>query len=254
MRFPLRTVQTPAVPAGFNSASATNARSNLLTRMKTNLHILPRAFLALTAAVLLTAAAQVDTNRIAIIDLKRVFENYWLTKQANAQLEEQKADIKKKTQAMADDYAKANQEYKKLMDSANDQAVSGDEKDKRKSAAEKKLLEIKEIEQTANLYQRNSEENLGLQVHRHQGKILQNIRDLIEAKAKAEGYAMVIDVTAQSFNELHSPVVLYSSGQNDITEDILSNLNAGAPAGLQKPEEGKQKSGDKKDEKKQGRK
>ena len=51
--------------------------------MKTNLHILPRAFLALTAAVLLTAAAQVDTNRIAIIDLKRVFENYWLTKQAS---------------------------------------------------------------------------------------------------------------------------------------------------------------------------
>jgi len=217
-----------------------------------NSRTLAQTSLALTAAFFLAAACQSAETTIAIIDLKRVFENYWKTKQANAQLEEQKSDIKKRTQAMADDYQKANDEYKKLMDGAGDQAVSTAERDKRKSAAEKKLLEIKEIEQTANLYQRNSEENLRLQIRRHRDRILQDIREMIDAKAKASGYLMVLDIAAQSFEQ--TPVLLYTNGQNEITEEILSQLNAGAPVGLQRTEDAKEKSAEKKDEKKEDRK
>src|SRR6266496_3948862 len=185
--------------------------------MKTNTHLVAKTFLVLVATSVLTAAAPADT-KVAIIDLKRVFEKYWKTKQANADLDEQKADITKKKKGMLDDYQKANDDYKKLVESANDQAVSSDERERRKSSAEKKLMEIKEIEQTANLFQRNAEENLNLQVRRRTENILRDIRDLIDAKAKAGGYALVIDTSAQTPAMTATPIVLFTNGQNDLTD------------------------------------
>lgn len=219
--------------------------------MKTNNPMLRKIFLALLAASLLTATVRAET-KIAVIDLKRVFDNYWKKKQAQAQVDDQKADFDKKFKGMLEDYQKANEEYKKLFDSSTDQAVSGEERDKRKNAAEKKLLEIKEIEQTANLFQKNSNENLNIQVRRMTENILKDIRELIDAKAKAAGYALVIDTAAQS--AAGTPIVLFTNGQNDITTEILSQLNAGAPIGLQRTEETKDKPNDRKDETKEGRK
>ena len=199
----------------------------------------------------LSAAVQADT-KVAIIDLKRVFDKYWKTKQANAQLDEEKAEIAKRKKGMLEDYQRANDDYKKLLESANDQAASGDERERRKGAAEKKLVEIKEIEQAANLYQRNSDENLALQVRRKTENILRDIRELVDAKAKAGGYALVIDTAAQT--PAGTPIVLFNNGKDDLTEEILAQLNAAAPAGLQKSDEEKDKPGDKKDEPKEGKK
>ena len=161
-------------------------------------HTRARTFLALTTAFFLTGISQAETNKIGIIDMQRVWDKYYKTKQAQAQVDDQTADFEKRKKGMLDDYQKANREYAKLMESAKDQAVSSDERDKRKSAAEKKLLEIKEIEQDANLFQRTTDEQLKMQARRMTEVILRDIRDLVEAKAKAGGYTIVIDVAAKS--------------------------------------------------------
>jgi outer membrane protein len=217
-------------------------------RISTPYPTLAGIFLALTIAFSLTASSRAETNKIGIIDMQRVWDKYWKTKQAQAQVDDQTADFEKRKKGMLDDYQKANREYKKLIDSAQDQAVSGDERDKRKSAAEKKLLEIKEIEQDANLFQRTTEEQLKMQARRMTENILRDIRDLVDAKAKAGGYTLVIDVAAKS--AVGTPIVLYTNGQNDMTQEILSQLNSTAPVGLVKSEDTKDQTEDKKEEKK----
>jgi outer membrane protein len=217
-------------------------------KMTTPNPTLARSFLALTIAFFLTADAQAETNKIGIIDMQRVWDKYHKTKQAQAQVDDQTADFEKRKKAMLEDYQKANRDYKKLIDSAQDQAVSVEERDRRKSAAEKKLLEIKEIEQDANLYQQTINEQLKMQARRMTETILRDIRELVEAKAKAGGYTLVIDVAAKS--AVGTPIVLYTNGQNDMTQEVLSQLNSTAPVGLVKPDEGKDQTEDKKDEKK----
>ena len=207
-----------------------------------------RTFLALTIAFFLTAHAQAETNKIGIIDMQKVWDKYHKTKQAQAQVDDQTADFEKRKKGLLEDYQKANKEYNKLMESAKDQAVSSDERERRKSAAEKKLLEIKEIEQDANLYQRTTDEQLKMQARRMTEIILRDIRELVDAKARAGGYTLVIDVAAKS--AVGTPIVLYTNGQNDMTQEVLSQLNSTAPVGLVKPEEGKDQTEDKKDEKK----
>ena len=211
-------------------------------------HTRARTFLALTTAFFLTGISQAETNKIGIIDMQRVWDKYYKTKQAQAQVDDQTADFEKRKKGMLDDYQKANREYAKLMESAKDQAVSSDERDRRKSAAEKKLLEIKEIEQDANLYQRTTDEQLKMQARRMTEIILRDIRDLVEAKAKAGGYTLVIDIAAKS--AVGTPIVLYTNGQNDMTQEVLSQLNSTAPVGLVKSDEAKDPNEEKKDEKK----
>ncbi len=211
-------------------------------------HTRARTFLALTTAFFLTGISQAETNKIGIIDMQRVWDKYYKTKQAQAQVDDQTADFEKRKKGMLDDYQKANREYAKLMESAKDQAVSSDEREKRKSAAEKKLLEIKEIEQDANLYQRTTDEQLKMQARRMTEIILRDIRDLVEAKAKAGGYTLVIDIAAKS--AVGTPIVLYTNGQNDMTQEVLSQLNSTAPVGLVKSDEAKDPNEEKKDEKK----
>lgn len=194
----------------------------------------------------LLAGPALAQGRVATVDMGKVFDNYWRTKQAQVNIEDQRADMKKEMDGFISDYNKAKEEYQKLLASAGDQALSVEERDKRKSAAEKKLLDIKELEQTISQYQRQAETTLREKGRRMQDNIVKEIRGVVSAKAKAAGYALVLDMAGVSMNNV--PVVLYTNGENDLTKDVLDQLNASAPADL--PKTGEKKDDGKKDEKK----
>ena len=158
------------------------------------LPVLVAAFLAATTA---PTTAQ---TKIATIDLKRVFDGYWKTQQADSSLKEKAGDFEKKNKLMVEDYQKATEEYKKLLDSAGDAAVSAAEKEKRKKAAESKLLEINEIEQSIKQFERSARAQINEQQRQLRDKILGEIRELINAKARTAGYNLVIDSAAETVN------------------------------------------------------
>jgi len=176
------------------------------------------------------AAFGVSANaevRVAIIDLRKVFDDYYKTKAANSQLSDLAADMAKESKNYMDQYQKNSDDYKKLLDEANNQAVSSDEREKRKKAAEGKLLEMKELETTITQFQRTSRTTLEEKKHQMTEKIVGEIRDVVNAKAKAAGYSLVLDTSAESINP--TPVVLYTNGETDITNPVLEQLNAKAP-------------------------
>jgi len=184
-------------------------------------------------------------GRIATIDLRKVFDGYWKTKQADAALKDRATDMEKEHKSMLDEWKKAKEDYQGLLAGANDQAVSSDEREKRKKAAEEKLKYIKDTEDTILQYEKQARNTLDDQRRRMRDNILGEIRTLLNSKAKSGGYSLVIDTAAESAN--NTPIVLFNSNENDVTEAILSQLNSTAPAESAKPEE-------KKDEKKSGRK
>ena len=102
--------------------------------------------LTLTACVALAFAANgAEAQKIATIDLRKVFDGYWRTKQADANLKEQAADLEKERQMMVEQFQKGEANYKKMLDSANDQALSATERDKRKKDAENELLNLRDM-------------------------------------------------------------------------------------------------------------
>ena len=192
-----------------------------------------------------SASSSWAQGHIATIDLRKVFDNYWKTKQADASLKDRAADMEKEHKNMLEDWKKAKEEYTGLLAGANDQAVSTDERDKRKKAAEDKLKYIKETEETILQYEKQARVTLDDQKRRMRDNILGEIRSLVTAKAKTAGYTLVVDTAAETPNG--TPIILFSSNENDMTDAILSQLNATAPADTPKSE-------DKKEEKKSGKK
>ncbi len=174
--------------------------------------------------------------RIATVDLGRVFTNYWKTKQAWSAIDEHRAEIEKKGKDMLATFNASKADYQKMLDSANDPAVSSEERDKRKKAAEDKLSDLKDQNETLAEFDRGSHASLDEQIRRTHENIISDIRVVINARAKAEGYTLVIDSAAQSPSG--APVVLYNvPGENDITDVVIKQINLGAPVDTSKTDD-----------------
>ena len=217
---------------------------------------LRKIVLALLLVSLLSAPAW-GQGRLATVDLRKVFDNYWKTKQADVALKDRAADIEKEHKSMLEDWKKAKDDYQTLLTEANNQTLSLDERDRRKRSAEDKFKLIKDSEDAITQFERQARSTLEEQKKRMRDSILEEIRTTINGKAKAAGYALVVDASAESGNgnaaagSPGTPVFLYVNSDNDLTEGVLSQLNAGAPVETPKTESPK---ADAKDDKKKAKK
>lgn len=194
------------------------------------------------AGLLFVQSATAAEPKIATIDLKKVFEDYYKTKLADAAIKEEASGLDKDRKALIEDHTKAMEDYKKALDEANNQATSADEREKRKKEAEGKLIKINDLRQTVEQFDRTAKQNLDEKLRMTREKILKEIKDVINTKSKAGAFTLVLDSsTAEPAGR--PPVVLYTNGDNDLTAAVLETLNANAPADLPKTDT-------KKDEKK----
>lgn len=168
-------------------------------------------------------------QKIAVVNLKTVFDGYWKTKESDGIVKRRQKEFNNERQKMLDDYQKANQSYSNLTASAGDQAISSAERDKRRQAAEDKLREIREIQDSMTKFARQFQVSIRSQVMRMRDDILKSIRDVIGQMAQQKGYNLVLDTAALSVDQ--TPIVLYQTGLPDMTHDVLTQLNSTAPPG-----------------------
>ena len=186
--------------------------------------------ISLLAFLSVPALAQ---TKIGTVDLRKLFEGYWKTKQAQAALTDRQVQLGKDIKSMNDDLKKGGEEYQKLLEQASDQAISADQRDKRKLASADKLKDLQDRKAALDQFQRQAQVTLQEQQMRMRENILGEIKVAVTAKARAGGYSLVIDAAAETANA--TTAVVYSSGDNDLTDDVLKHLNAGAPIDLTKP-------------------
>jgi len=207
--------------------------------------LLSRVVPGLLLAALLGSPAWAQT-RIATVDMRKLFDDYYKTKAARAVLDAQKADMEKEHANMVEDWKKQKDDYQTTLASASDQAVSTDEREKRKKLAEDKLKQVKKSEEGLVDYERSAQSTYQDQISRVHDKVIEEIRSVLEAKARSAGYALVLDVAAVGANGI--PIVLYHNNtDSDLTQAILEQLNATAPPEAAKaPEKQPEKKTDKK--------
>jgi len=179
--------------------------------------------LALLAAPGLTLSAHAQT-KIATVDMRKLLNGYWKTKQANAALETRKADLRKELKDMADGLDKAQTDYKQLLAQADDPTISDVERQRRKDAVTDKSKQISDSKVAYDQFSRQAEVQLQDQVQRMTSNLLTEIQAAIKTKAKLAGYSLVLNST--------SDAVAFDAGDADLTADVLAQLNAGAPIDL----------------------
>jgi len=195
-----------------------------LSRMKTF-----RPILAGFCFLLVAQATALAAN-IATINLQVVFEDYYKTIVANERLKESAAEMTKEFGTLREQGQSVEKLYRSALERSNDQAVSAAEREKNKQEAEAKLLEMRSLERSMKEFERQAEATLKERERRVRDNILDEIKAVVSTLAKARGYSLVINSKAESV--FQAPVVLYSTDENDITKEILEQLNAGAPEGV----------------------
>jgi outer membrane protein len=172
-------------------------------------------------------------TKIATVDLKKLFDGYYRTKLASASWEESRTQMAKDEKDMTDDLTKGGEDYKKLLAQANDQALSASERDRNSQAAADKLKKLQVNKSAIDQYDRQAQTTLAEKRQRMTENIVGEIKTAVAAKAKAAGYSLVLDSTGATI--AGTPMVVYTSGDNDLTEAVLAQLNAGAPIDLTRP-------------------
>ena len=173
-----------------------------------------------------SAGAPAD-QKIATVDLAKVFESYYKTVRSTEALKQEATDMQKERKDMVDVAQKQEGELQKLIDKEQDQAVSAEERAKSKKAAQDKYRELEVAKQNIQEYNRASNARLEEKKRQRRDDIVKEIRGVLDAEAKAGGYTLVLDISGESANM--APIVLFSSGINDLTENLIKELNAGAP-------------------------
>ena len=180
---------------------------------------------SLLALLGLPAFAQ---TKVATVDMGKIFSGYYKTKLSESLFEKDQADARKEIKDMTDDFDKATTQYKQLLEQANDQAISPEERDRRKQAAADALKDLTNRKAAMDSFSRQAESRLTDTRTRLTGNIVTEIRKAVADKAKAGGYSLVVNSAA-------TDMVVYAGTDNDLSDAVLKQLDTGAPIDLATP-------------------
>lgn len=189
--------------------------------------------LLIIAALMAAALSASAQSKIASVDMKKIFNGYLKTKTAQSIMDKKKSELIKELKDMAEGLDQARKDYKQLLDQANDQAISTDERDKRKASATEKSRDVNSRQVAFEQYQRQAETRLADESQRMVGGLVGDIQKAVADKARIGGYTLVVDTASASSSG--TPAVLYADPATDITPSVLAQLNAGLTVDAIKP-------------------
>ena len=185
---------------------------------------------AIAAALCLSAASPVAAQgsfKIGIIDMKRVFSEYYKTKDAEKSVNDGKEAAKKQLDERNAKYRDLIGKWQESQKLINDPAISEELRAQKKKAAEELSSEAKSLEREMAEFRQRREQQLQEQVTRVRKGILDEIKVLVERKAKDANYDLVFDKSGMGVNGV--PFLLFSKDAVDFSQEIVGELNKDAP-------------------------
>jgi outer membrane protein len=181
--------------------------------------------LALSTGLATPAKAEL---RIGTVDVQKVFNEYYKTKDANAKFQEATKAYKDELDARMDAYKKAFDTINKLNDEINKPDLSGAAKDQKSQERDSKINEAKGLEKEIGEFRQTREKQIQDQFRRVRDGIVEEIMRVVNDQVKAQNYDLVLDKSGASANN-GVGVVLYSRDSYDFSDPVISKLNANQP-------------------------
>lgn len=165
-----------------------------------------------------------ESLKIATVDMSKTFESYWKTTLSNKQIKERETDFNKIEQGMVDDIKLIQEEYSRLVQSAQDPANAAAKREEDSKQARLKAAANDRSLRSLTEYRQNKQRTMGEMRARLSKARVDEIKEIISAKAKQGSYDLVVN-SAQN----DAALVLYTVGKNDLTKEVIEELNKEAP-------------------------
>lgn len=190
----------------------------------------PIRILALaTALCVLTPIAAQAQVKLGILDMNRVFTEYYKTKDAEKKLNDQRAAAKKEFDDRVETLKSKMETINKLNAEIEAPELSQDAKDAKLKEREELVAEARNLDREVNDFKGTRERQLQEQFIRMRKDIIDDIMKIVNVQITDAGYDLVLDKSGLSAGQI--PVVVYSRDDSDFSSAIIEKLNADAPKG-----------------------
>jgi Skp family chaperone for outer membrane proteins len=183
--------------------------------------------LLLPILVLLLAAGVVRADvKIALVDTSQVFDAFYKTKVMATRIATEKQRFENEIRDVALEYQTTQQEAAKLSQEVKNTATPVDERKSKDAALGQKVQDLKALEHEIDAMRKSRSDEIKAELIRGHQEIADEITQAISTYAATQGYDLVLDKSYELM-----PTFPFKSWKiNDLTADIISRLNATAPA------------------------
>ena len=183
-----------------------------------------KLFTALFALLGVTLAAA--ELRIAVVDLDRVFKEYYKSRIAEDFLTQQAEAARIYMGQMNTQLESLRAEARRLGTNALNPGLTDAARKKAADEADEAMAKVKAKETEITLYSNERRRELLRLEQAKRDEIITDIRNEVQRRANAGNYAFVLDISGKSANNL--PVVLVYPNKYDISDAVIRELNRAA--------------------------
>ena len=184
------------------------------------------SFLRRTLTILLLLAGAVSFSagsRIAVIDLERVFREYYKSRIAEDVIRQQAAAYRTYLNRLNGELRKLRDRARTLESNALNIALSSEEKQKAEREALATAAAAREKEAEIKLFVEERTSDMRRLESSKRTEIMTEIRREVSRRAAAEGFDFVLDRSGKTMND--QPALLVYPERCDITNSVLRELN-----------------------------
>jgi outer membrane protein len=167
--------------------------------------------------------------KIATIDLGKAFDQYYKTKEIQTHLREKQQEAQKELQDKVTDYNRIGEEVTTLQKEAHDPTLAPEAQKEKEKAFEQRSADLQASQRQIEEFKTERTNELKDELVRRHKEVVDEISKVILDYSGPQGFDLVLDKSSASVTS-GVPFVLYSSPKLvDITDAIVTKLNANAP-------------------------
>ena len=183
------------------------------------------SYLFLTAAVLVPLLGFAD-SKIAVVNLEKVFREYYKSKIAEDAIRRQAGIYRDYMTKLAKELKAAQETAENARADALNIGLSAAERSKAEKRAAGALRVVTEKRAAIDLYRSGRTKDMQKLEADKRTEIMNDIKAELRKRAAAGGYSFVFDCSGKTTND-QGALLIYPES-HDITSEVISNLNRGA--------------------------
>ena len=174
---------------------------------------------------LLTPVFLSAAQKIGVVNMEKLFTNYYKTKLADAKIKNQTEIYRKHLASLNDSKNKLQQEFVELRDASQNIAYSDIERENKRIEAQNKYRQLQAKNAEIQQYNEQKKQQLFGEYEKIRDKLVGEIEVVVKNIAKREHFTVIYDNSGNTMNNI--PVVVYYDSSIDITAKVSKELNLG---------------------------
>lgn len=184
--------------------------------------------LAAFSASALFGQAQTAT-KILVVDMAKLLDGHYKTQEQNEKLRGDGTKAQEELDRLNKEGNALVEQYKELVDQANNPASTAEAKAKVQVEAQKKMEDIQRKTNEVRAFEQNTQRSLQGRIRTFRDLMFEEIGKIATDVAKRKGASLLIDKSGPSL--LGIPGVVYADSSLEITDEVMKEINKDRPAG-----------------------